>query len=177
MWNFRKVKRLSKRMAGFCLYVMCLKITTVLAQGELPPVTPEAQKTETPEPQAKIGEQNGEAFATPKMTADPYAGIVIDQTITVVGHDFFQYFIAAWRDKDLVDKYEIAINERPSARLGSQIWISYRQRRVFQTFLPASRAAVKLISFSAADSVYEAIVQTDMVQLMFKDPDLAPDEF
>lgn len=111
------------------------------------------------------------------MNPDSYTGIVINQTVTVAGSDFFQYFIAAWRDNEMVDNYAISINERPTARFGSQIWVTYGQRRVFQAFLPPARSAIKSIALSVADQVYQTVVEADVQRILFRDPDLAQDEF
>ena len=105
-----------------------------------------------------------------------YAGVVVDQTITVAGQDFYQYFIVFWRDKPLSERYAISIHERPSARWGNQVWIEYAQRRVFQTILPTSRAAIKPVSEQAADIAYQNVVDTDVQRLLFRDLDIGPDE-
>lgn len=147
------------------------------ADTRVAPLPAEAQQSESSTKLISNEKQDSETVGSQKILNDPYTGIVVNQTITVAGQDFFQYFIAAWRDKEMVDKFEISISERPSARFGSQIWINYGQKRIFQTFLPAARAAIKPISLAAADAVYEGIVQADVQRLLFRDPDLGPDEF
>ena len=61
--------------------------------------------------------------------ADVAGGVVTSQPVTVAGHDFCQYFIAAWRDKDGSERYALAIRERPSARWGSGRWARRAGRR------------------------------------------------
>ena len=108
---------------------------------------------------------------------DVGGAVVTSQSVTVAGHDFCQYFIAAWRDKDGSDRYPLAIRERPSARWGSEVTIEYAQRRVYRTQLPASRAAVRAIGEDAAESAYQAVQQADAERQLLQDADLAPDEF
>lgn len=171
------------RLFLFTLYRLLLAVifgtagTSGHAQNRSMPLPAESQKTEHGNQSISKEMPEAETVGSRIILNDAYTGIVANQTITVSGQDFFQYFIAAWRDKDMVEKFEISISERPSARLGSQIWINYGQKRVFQTFLPASRAAIKPISLAAADAVYEGIVQADVQKLLFRDPDLGPDEF
>lgn len=105
-----------------------------------------------------------------------YAGVVLDQTVTVVGHDFYQYFAALWRDKETSERYAISVHERPSARLGSQLWIEYAQRRVFQIVLQATRANVKEIGREAADIAFQNVMDIEVQRLMSHDRDLAADE-
>lgn len=123
----------------------------------------------------------GGAWSAPVAAADPdatpAAGVVTVQTVTIAGHDFSQYFLAAWRDKEGSEHYTLSINERPSARLGSEVWIGYAQRRVFQTRLPPARAAIRSLSESAAEAVWQTVLQTDVERKLLRDADLAPDEF
>jgi curli production assembly/transport component CsgE len=104
-------------------------------------------------------------------------GIVTSRAITVAGHEFFSYFIAAWRDKQDSERYTVAIHERPSARWGSQIWIEFAHRRVFQTQLPPARAALKARAEEAAEATLQAVLQADAQARLIDDADLARDEF
>lgn len=181
--HFRILENMTSRIFLFTLHCLLFSVifgvakTSAHAQNRPMPLPGASQKTDNGNPPISKETQEAETVGSQTIQNDAYTGIVANQTITVAGQDFFQYFIAAWRDKDMVEKFEISISERPSARLGSQIWINYGQRRVFQTFLPAARAAIKPISLAAADAVYEGIVQADVQRLLFRDPDLGPDEF
>ena len=104
-------------------------------------------------------------------------GLVTCQAITVAGHEFCAYLGIEWRDKPDSERYTIAIRERPSARWGSQVWIDYAQRRVYQTQLPPARAGLKELGASAAESVYQAILELERQRKFIRDADLAPDEF
>ncbi len=111
-----------------------------------------------------------------RVLQELYAGVVVDQTITVAGHDFYQHFVALWRDKEMADRYEISVHERPSARWGNQIWIEYAQRRVFQVFLPGARGKIKAVSEMAVDVAYKNVIDTEVQRLLFREPDLGADE-
>jgi curli production assembly/transport component CsgE len=104
-------------------------------------------------------------------------GIVTNQAITVAGHEFCQYFIAAWLDKPDSDRYTIAIRERPSARWGSQVWVEFGSRRVVRAQLPPARAELKSLGENAAESAYQAIRDIERQRTLIRDADLAPDEF
>jgi curli production assembly/transport component CsgE len=116
------------------------------------------------------------ARAERSLQRDPYGGVVINETVTVAGQDFYQQFVAAWRDRDLSDRFSIVIHERPSARLGSQIWVEAAQRRLFQAFLPTARAAVKTLSEQAVDVAYQQVTEAEVERLLFRDADLGADE-
>ena len=111
------------------------------------------------------------------LASDTGSGVVTSQAITVAGHDFFQYFIAAWRDKEGSERFTLAIVERPSARRGSEVRIDFAQRRVYETRLPAARAAIKPLGEDAAERTWQAVLEADAERKSIHDADLAPDEF
>ena len=132
------------------------------------------------------------AFAWPALCAEPAQmsgptnglelraeawGIVTNQAVTVAGHEFCKYFLAEWRDKPGSDRYTLAIRERPSARWGSQVWVEFAQRRIYQVQLPPARAELRALAESAAESAYQAIADIERQQRLLGDADLAPDEF
>lgn len=111
-----------------------------------------------------------------KTLQELYGGVVANQTITVAGQDFFQYFVSAWRDRDMSERFVVSVHERPSARWGSQIWIEYGQRRVFQASLPAGRAGIKALSEQAVEAAYQKVADAEVERLLFRDPDMGSDE-
>lgn len=108
---------------------------------------------------------------------DPLQGVIVNRTVTVLGNDFYQYFTNYWNSVNQNSRYSIAIFERPTARWGSEIWIQFRQERVFHTFLAPARQAAKDIAEAAADIVERNIMRTEMQRMTFIDHDLAPEEF
>jgi curli production assembly/transport component CsgE len=117
------------------------------------------------------------SFASGAPAMQPEAdGIVTNQSITVAGHEFFHYFIAAWRDKPESERYTLALRERPSARLGSQVRIEFERRPVYQGRLPPSRAALRALGEEAAEAAYQAVL-ADAQRVPVDDVDLARDEF
>lgn len=106
-----------------------------------------------------------------------YGGVIVDQTITVIGQEFYKNFAMLWHEKANTERYVLAIRERPSARQGSQIFIEMGQRRIFQAQLPTSRANVQALSEQAANAAYDNVVDADLQKLLLRDPDLAADEF
>lgn len=120
-------------------------------------------------------DQPASTLARPSLGPDS-DGIVTNQAITVAGYEFFNYFMAAWRDKPDSDRYTLAIRERPSARLGSQVRIEFARRPIYQTRLPPSRAALKSLGEEAAEATYQAVL-ADAQRVLVDDVDLARDEF
>lgn len=122
--------------------------------------------------------QSSEPAAPPEADRlrESYGGIVLNQTITVGGQDFYRQFVALWRDKPLTETYAISVHERPSARFGSQVWVEYAQRRMFQSALPTSRTAIGALSERAVETAYQGVVDTNVQRLLFQHDDLGRDE-
>lgn len=106
-----------------------------------------------------------------------YGGVIVDQTITVIGQEFYKNFAMLWHEKANTERYALAIRERPSARQGSRIFIEMGQRRIFQAQLPSNRANVQALSEQAANAAYDNVVDADLQKLLLRDPDLAADEY
>jgi len=111
-----------------------------------------------------------------RPSQDLLAGSVLNRTITVMGREFYQYFAAAWRDKDAAGRYSISVHERPTAIRGSEMWVEYDDKRVFHVFLSPARAAVKEISRKAVDIAFRNVMDIDVERLMVQQTDLGPEE-
>src|SRR5690606_7287356 len=103
-------------------------------------------------------------------------GLVINRTVTVLGRDFYQYFSTAWRYYEGGGDFSVTVYERPTAIRGSQIWVQYGQRRVFQAYLSPARSAVKEVARQAAEIAYENVVEIAVQRALFTSVDLAPEE-
>lgn len=104
-------------------------------------------------------------------------GIVTDQTITPAGQDFYRLFTTLWHDKPLNERFNIAMRERPSARLGNTIRIDLGNQTIFQALLPTARGNLRALSERAVDIVYDNIAAAETARLLLRDDDLAGDEF
>lgn len=143
----------------------------IAAAGPNETVMPEAKDFSPGENSFEEKSLNGKALQ------DMYGGIVTDQTITVAGQMFFQLFVSAWRDMPLHERYTLAVHERPSARWGNEVWVEYEQRRIFQAMLPPNRSNIKPMVEQAVNIAYTNAGNADVQRLLFRDPDIGPDEF
>lgn len=110
------------------------------------------------------------------IAEEPEAGMVLGQTVTVAGQEFFQGFVAFWHEKGSSEHYLLIVRERPSARNGSVIWIEHRGQRVLQMPLPASRGLLRSASQQAAETVWQHLAQEEIDAHLQGDPDMARDE-
>lgn len=102
-----------------------------------------------------------------------YGGVVTSQALTGLGHFFHAKFTEGWNTQSDVDSYVLLVKERPSPRGGSEIQVLSGDQVVFRSYLPRSYAAVAALSESAVDISYRNVVQQNLQNLLFDDPDLA----
>ncbi len=111
-----------------------------------------------------------------RLLEDPLTGIVINRTVTVLGKDFYHYFVTAWRQKDGDNRYSLTVYERPSARWGSEIWIEYQRNQMFRIFLSPARQAARKVSEEAAEIVHRNIIESEIRKALTQSQDLADEE-
>jgi curli production assembly/transport component CsgE len=114
-----------------------------------------------------------------KTREDTDSGVVVNQTMTVAGQDFYQYFMQAWREKEDSERHTLAVRERPSARWGSEVWIDYAQEQVFRGRLPSSRSVLQQLGNEAAEISYRNVLQANARREQKNDSagDIGVDEF
>lgn len=110
------------------------------------------------------------------INGDGLGGIITDQTITFLGHDFYSGFSHAWEPPDEMGEVNLTIYERPSARWGSLIWVEYRNETVYRTFLFPGRTDAESMGASAAAAVAAQVEQQRLEKLLYVNPDLASSE-
>jgi len=103
-------------------------------------------------------------------------GLVLDETVTVLGHEFFSAFADAWRELDGDQRYSVTISEVPTARFGSTMRVQAQGRLVYQSLLRPNRQAARETAMAVAGDVFESLVRLEAEQALFHDPDLGPEE-
>ena len=102
--------------------------------------------------------------------------LIVNQTYTAGGLEFYRRFTDYWREKSDGDRYTLVIVERPSRRYGNQVLVSLAQRPVFVAPLPMKVDAIRSTSLDAVDQVYAAAVASNLRFLDEADPDLGRDD-
>lgn len=92
-------------------------------------------------------------------------GLVVDETITKVGRDFYELFYQYWEAPPSSISYSVFVREQPLNGLGSKITVHVNDTEVFSQALQprydvveaASRYAVRLVQNYIAN--YETLLQ------------------
>lgn len=108
---------------------------------------------------------------------DEISGFNIDQTITRTGHDFVRY-MNEYRNLNYPDsKYNLTVEERPSARWGNLIWITYNNNTVFRRFISPSTNNIRGLAEEASQMIHELVLQEKLREALNDHFDLGKDEF
>ncbi len=112
----------------------------------------------------------------PGAASDGDISLIVNQTYTAGGLEFYRRFTDYWREKSDGDRYTLVIVERPSRRYGNQVMVSLAQRPVFVSPLPLKFDSIRDISLDAVEQVYTAAVASNLRFLDQSDPDMARDD-
>ena len=112
----------------------------------------------------------------PRVTTyDGIIGLVVNQTITPLGYEFYQAFSLSWSEKPESLRHSLSIVERPSKRYGNQISVLLGQTRVYAGYVPFKRDGIQALSEKAVEETQGNVVAMEMENAA-GDPDLAKHE-
>ena len=103
-------------------------------------------------------------------------GIVVNQTFTATGQEFYRRFTDFWREKPDFESYTLVILERPSSRFGSRVVVSYGQTVVFTGNLPVKTDAIRALGAEASEKAYASVIAANLRIDGASDPDIGPNE-
>lgn len=112
-----------------------------------------------------------------QLLQDIDGGIVVDHTITMIAHEFYQHFMRFWRDQPSSATHNLTIYERPTARWGSIIWIEHENKVIFRANLFSARSKTESIAEMAANTINQQLEQISLQHLLFDDPDLTKEGY
>lgn len=102
-------------------------------------------------------------------------GLLINETRTFAGQEFFNAFAAVWQGYDPDGRFTLVINERPSARTGSQLTVTYGNTVVFRRFIGFNSAQARRAGDEASGAAFGAVMAAELDRQL-PDPDLRGDD-
>ncbi|EKT4522729.1 curli production assembly/transport protein CsgE [Pseudomonas putida] len=106
---------------------------------------------------------------------DEMMGFIVDNTISHIGHDFYNDFTDRLRATSRLD-FNLVVRERPDARWGSLVTVEYEREVLYRRFLPPNTTQLKDEAVAAADLVKQQIIQRKLQRLLQDTTDLERDE-
>ncbi len=103
-------------------------------------------------------------------------GLVIDDTVSGIGHEFSRS-LSLYLSATLSEfEYNLTVHERPSARWGSVVWVTYENKQVFKTIIYPGRRRLAEVIESAATQIDNNVRQQKLQELFSQNLDLAGEE-
>ena len=96
--------------------------------------------------------------------ADGIVGIVVNQTMTPNGNEFYKEFTILWSERPESREYSLHIDEGLSKRYGNQIWIYWGQKLLYSTPLPLKYEDLKKLCEDAVEKIQAKIIASIMEQ-------------
>jgi curli production assembly/transport component CsgE len=115
----------------------------------------------------------GVASAQPTDSPIEIDGLILNQTKTRTGHEFYRQFSALWEPPSDASEFNIIIIENATPQWGSIIQIKVNEAVVFQNISKPNDAAIKDLAGKAVERVREYITVYVRDLEKFKDDDLA----
>lgn len=128
----------------------------------------------------------GTAFAQTDLNSkfestllNPYSegvsGVVVANTFTSAGNQFYRLFALAWRDKPESEKYSISVVESRARQRFSLITIYFANKVLYNAVLPARFSALQALVDQSIDAVSSGLLTIEL-STSETDSDLAADE-
>lgn len=90
--------------------------------------------------------------------ADGIAGLVVNQTLTGLGNEFYKIFSIQWSETEESRRYSLSVQERLSRRSGNFVNVYFGQKRVFNAVLPNKYVELRALGEKAVGEIQAFIV-------------------
>ncbi len=100
------------------------------------------------------------------------SGMVVDETTTKAGEDFYFLFYTKWEAPVGASDYNIIISEKPLPRLGSQIKITINDIDIFEQFIQSKYDIIDEMTDIAVDIARDFVTNYEDIQRELQGDDL-----
>ncbi len=90
--------------------------------------------------------------------------LIIDETMTKIGKDFFDLFFANWQEPFGIQEYQITISEKALPRLGTLITVKVNDLQAFRRFLKPRYEEIETAAITAVQMVQQVLLNYEKIQ-------------
>ena len=126
--------------------------------------------------QQAVPPAGGAAARAAQLDESGLAGVVVNQTFTRFGQEFYRLFTQGLQDQAALQSRVLSIVEKPSRRLGNRITVLSGQTPVFDAILPFKQDKLAAFATQALDAVAANIAALMLESGALTGADLAPNE-
>ena len=103
-----------------------------------------------------VSAARGQAVAVPPLEID---GLVVDETQSRIGHEFFDLFHARWRAPRGAQGFTLVVQEQPLPNLGTRVTVRVNDDVVYQAHLQPRYEVLEESALQAAYYAFQAVLQ------------------
>jgi curli production assembly/transport component CsgE len=114
-----------------------------------------------------LEEENGESIS---LELD---GLIIDETITKIGHDFYKYFHDYWNAPEGVTNYTLYISEKLMPGMGNLVIVEIDEKKVFQNRITPRDYVIEQTAKYATNRTNAYLKQYQLIQKQLEQEDMS----
>lgn len=174
------MKFLKGIVCAFIVTLLCFAGSNAYAQNYKPPTKKQTkqdttttyeqknqrieQKSDRIEQKSERMEQKGERIEQNiKRSADlEVDGLIVDETITKIGRDFYGIFQRQWEAPPNSSNYTILIQEKPTRNNGAYVIISVNDEPIFEYNLEPRYDLIEEVANYTVSIVYEHLISDNL---------------
>lgn len=125
------------------------------------------QKEEAKKQKKLVIEEEGEEISV------ELDGLIIDETISKIGHDFYKYYQDYWRPPEGVKNYTIYIGEKLMPGMGNLVYIKIDDQKVFENRITPKDYTIEKTAQYATNRIRAYLEQTLLIQQQLEEGDMS----
>ena len=99
--------------------------------------------------------------------------IILDETITKVGRDFYDLFYNDWNNPTQIKNFSITIKEMPMPGIGTQITVMIDDFEILKQFIRPNQEMIELLSAYTVDLATQFLLNYEEIQAQLQNEDQA----
>jgi len=99
--------------------------------------------------------------------------IILDETITKVGRDFYDLFYTSWNNPTQIKNFSITIKEMPMPGIGTQITVMIDDFEILKQFIRPNQEMIELLSAYTVELATQFLLNYEEIQAQLQNEDQA----
>ena len=99
--------------------------------------------------------------------------IILDETITKVGRDFYELFYNSWNNPTQIKDFSIIVKEMPMPGIGTQITVMIDDFEIVKQFIRPNQEMIELLSAYTVNMATQFLLNYEEIQAQLQNEDQA----